>query len=88
MALMVEAAEVAEHFQWLSNKASAALYEETLVEVREEIGDVLITLLNLADKLGVDPVQAAKAKIEQNRAKYPASLVRGKAEKYDRYGGR
>ncbi len=82
MALMVEAGELAEHFQWLTQDQSKTLNNETLEKVREEIGDVLIYLLNIADKLGIDPIAAAKEKILKNANKYPANQVKGKAAKY------
>ena len=58
---------------------------EKLAEVGGEIGDVMIYLVELAEKLGIDPVEAAKAKLEVNSKKYPATLVRGKASKYTEY---
>jgi NTP pyrophosphatase (non-canonical NTP hydrolase) len=82
MALMVEAGELAEHFQWLTQDQSKTLNNETLEKVREEIGDVLIYLLNIADKLGINPIAAAKEKILKNANKYPANQVKGKAAKY------
>jgi NTP pyrophosphatase (non-canonical NTP hydrolase) len=85
MALMVEASELAEHFQWLTEKQSSSLPPEKLAEVREEIGDVLIYLVNLCDKLGIDPVAAAHDKLIKNRHKYPAARVRGKSGKYSEY---
>lgn len=71
MALSVEAAEITECFQWLTQEQSAALDDKRKEAVRDEIGDVLIYLVNLADKLGIDPIQAAIDKIEKNRLKYP-----------------
>jgi dCTP diphosphatase len=85
MALSVEASEILEHFQWLTEGQSRTLPPEKLAEIREEIGDVMIYLTELADKLGIDPVEAAKAKVEINRRKYPAELVKGKASKYTEY---
>jgi dCTP diphosphatase len=85
MALSVEVAEVVEHFQWLTEEQSRSLSPEKLAEVREEIGDVMIYLTELADKLGIDPVEAAKAKVAINGQKYPADLVKGKAAKYTEY---
>ena len=82
MALSVEASELLEHFQWLTEEQSSALPPEKLQQVREEIGDVLIYLTRLADKLGIDPLQAAVEKFEANRTKYPADKVRGSAKKY------
>jgi dCTP diphosphatase len=85
MALVVEASELAEHFQWLTEKQSSNLSAEKLAEVREEIGDVLIYLANLCDKLGIDPLAAAHDKLRKNRHKYPAAKVRGKSDKYSEY---
>ena len=50
-----------------------------------DIGDVLIYLVRLADRLGIDPLQAAWDKIEVNRRKYPAHKVRGRSKKYSEY---
>jgi dCTP diphosphatase len=85
MALSVEMAEILEHFQWLTQEESRNLPPEKLAEVREEIGDVMIYLTELAEKLGIDPLEVAKAKLEINSKKYPAALVRGKADKYTEY---
>jgi NTP pyrophosphatase (non-canonical NTP hydrolase) len=85
MALIVEAGELAEHFQWLTEKQSSSLPPDKLAQVREEIGDVLIYLANLCDKLGIDPVHAAHEKLQKNRLKYPAAMVRGKSTKYNEY---
>jgi dCTP diphosphatase len=85
MALSVEVSEIVEHFQWLTEEQSRKLPPKKLAEVREELGDVMIYLTELADKLGIDPVEAAKAKVEINRQKYPADLVKGKASKYTEY---
>ena len=85
MALSVEVSEIVEHFQWLTQVESRNLPVDKLAEVREEIGDVMIYLTELADKLGIDPVEAAKAKLRINEEKYPATLVRGRATKYTEY---
>jgi NTP pyrophosphatase (non-canonical NTP hydrolase) len=85
MALSVEVSEIVEHFQWLTQEQSRNLPPDKLAEVREEIGDVMIYLVELADMLGIDPVEAAKAKVAINGQKYPAELVKGKASKYTEY---
>jgi len=72
MALVVEASELAEHFQWLTEKQSSSLPPDKLAEVKEEVGDVLIYVANLCDKLGIDPIEAALNKLEKNKEKYPA----------------
>lgn len=81
MALSVEAAELLEHFQWLTEVQSNSLPPEKLEQVREEIADVLIYLTRLADKLGIDPLAAAFMKIEKNRGKYPIHKAKGSAKK-------
>ena len=85
MALNVEVAEIAEHFQWLTENDSTNLPPEKLNEVKEEIGDVMIFLLNLSDKLEIDPIQAASEKLEKNKLKYPVEKVKGKSLKYTEY---
>ncbi|HYC37055.1 MAG TPA: nucleotide pyrophosphohydrolase [Usitatibacter sp.] len=82
MALAAEAAEVLEHFQWLTEAQSASLDPKVRAEVTEEIADVLLYLVRLADKLGIDPVEAARAKMVVNEKKYPAEKARGNARKY------
>ncbi|MBA2883213.1 NTP pyrophosphatase (non-canonical NTP hydrolase) [Desulfosalsimonas propionicica] len=85
MALNVEVAELMEHFQWLTQDRSRNLDVETRKKVRQEIGDVMVYLVRLADELGVDPVAAAEEKISVNEAKYPAEKVRGSSRKYNEY---
>lgn len=85
MALSVEVAELVEHFQWLTQEESRNLPDDKLDQVHDEIGDILIYLANLSEKLGIDPVQAAHAKIEKNQIKYPAEIVKGKHRKYSEY---
>jgi dCTP diphosphatase len=81
-ALIVEAAELLEHFQWLTPQQSAALLPEKRQEVELEMADVLIYLVRLADKLDVDLVQAARKKMQINATKYPVDQARGNAAKY------
>lgn len=71
MALTVEAAELQEIFQWLTPEESSMPDEATLRRAEEEIGDVLIYLTTLADALGLDPMRAAKKKLQLNGIKYP-----------------
>jgi dCTP diphosphatase len=85
MSLVIEAAELAEIFQWLTEEESARLSAQKQVHAEEEIGDVLIYLLNLADKLGIDPVDAARKKLELNAEKYPVHKARGSADKYTEF---
>ena len=85
MALSVEAAELVEEFQWLTEEQSRELDAERRERVRLELADVFIYLLRIADKLGVDLVAAANDKIVLNEKKYPAERVRGDARKYTEY---
>ncbi len=85
MALMVEAAELLEHFQWLTTEQSSQLSYETRLEVSYEMADVLLYLIRLADTLGVDLMAAAQDKLILNAEKYPADKVRGSSKKYTEY---
>ena len=82
MALSVEVSEIVEHFQWMTEEESYQLSSNKLGKIKEEVGDVVIYLVMLADKLGIDPIQAAKDKIKKNRNNYPANIARGTAKKY------
>src|SRR5262245_39401328 len=81
-ALCVEAAELLEHFQWLSDDDSKSLSTERLRKVQEEMGDVFLYLIRLADKLNVSLIEAATNKIAVNARKYPAEKARGSSRKY------
>lgn len=70
-ALIVEAAELLEHFQWMSQEESRNLSPEKQTEVAHEIADVLIYLTRLADRLGIDMMAAASEKMGLNAIKYP-----------------
>jgi dCTP diphosphatase len=85
MALSVEVAEIVEHFQWATEKESFELSGNKLEDVKDEIGNILIYLVRMADKLGIDPLEAANQKLEKNKDKYPAHLVKGKSNKYTDY---
>jgi len=81
MALIVEAAELVEHFQWLTEAESRALPAEKREPVAQELADVFIYLVRLADRLDIDLLDAAGRKIVLNAKKYPADRVRGSARK-------
>jgi dCTP diphosphatase len=73
---------VMEHFQWLTEAQSFSLAAENKSAVGEELADILLYLIRLSDKLGVDLQQAASHKLEKNAVKYPIEQVRGSAKKY------
>jgi NTP pyrophosphatase (non-canonical NTP hydrolase) len=85
MALSVEASELVELFQWLTEAQSAAADEKLLLRAAEELADVLWFLVRIADVLDIDLLQAAESKLARNAEKYPAERVRGQARKYDQY---
>ena len=82
MALSAEAGELLEVFQWLTDEQSKRLSPEALAAADEEIADVLLYLIRLSDKLGIDPIDAARRKLLANAARYPADKARGNARKY------
>ena len=76
MALSVEASELVEIFQWLTPEQSSSIMDSSeKVHVEEELADIQIYLIRLADKLGVDLATAVDSKIEKNGVKYPVSVV-------------
>jgi dCTP diphosphatase len=85
MALAVEAAELMEIFQWLTPAESRKLKPIERAEVKDEIGDVMIYLVRLADRLSISPLEAARAKLVKSRRKYPVEKARGNARKYTKF---
>ena len=85
MALSVEASELVELFQWLTEEESGALDAARRRRVEDELADVLWFLVRLSDRLGIDLLEAAERKLAANAAKYPVERVRGKSAKYDEY---
>jgi len=81
MALSVEAAELVEIFQWLTEAQSADPDSTTRAAIAEEIADVQIYLARLADRLDIDIPEAVDHKLALNARKYPADQVRGSAAK-------
>jgi NTP pyrophosphatase (non-canonical NTP hydrolase) len=82
IALSVEAGELLEHFQWLSDQESRTLPKEKLRRIKDEIADVFLYLIRLADVLNIQLIKAADTKINANAQKYPISKSRGNAKKY------
>ncbi len=85
MGLIAEAAEVLEHFQWLTEEQSAHLPPEKIKEVELELADVLVYVVRLADKLGIDLADATLRKISISEKKYPKDMVFGSSKKYTEY---
>lgn len=82
MALAGEAGELIEHFQWLTPEQAANLAPATREAVALECADVLLFLIRLADRLGIDLIAAANRKMDINGERYPVEKARGKATKY------
>ena len=82
MALSVEAGELLEVFQWITEEQSRNLSPEMQAAASEEIADVLLYLIRLGDVLGIDPIAAANRKILANAGKYPVDKARGNSKKY------
>ena len=84
MALIGEAAEVVEHFQWRTPEASSALPRDDHDAVAMELADVLLYLIRLADVMDIDLADAATRKLVLNAERYPVEKARGRADKYTR----
>lgn len=85
MALIVEAAELLEHFQWLTPEQSESLDENRRREVELEMADIFIYLMRMCERLDVNLLEVVEEKIKLNEQKYPADKVRGSAKKYSEY---
>jgi len=80
--IAIEAAELLEHFQWKTSEESQQIAADKREEIAEEIADVAIYLIEFADNLDIDLVEAIHRKIARNREKYPVEKARGSAKKY------
>ena len=85
MALIAEAAELVEHFQWLTEKQSWRLEPGKKTAVSLELADILIYLIRTADQLDIDLIASALDKIKINEQRYPVDKVRGKARRAQEY---
>jgi NTP pyrophosphatase (non-canonical NTP hydrolase) len=83
--LTIEASELLEIFLWLTEEESQNLPENKLNDLKEEIGDIMIYIANLANKFDLNPIECANQKLKLNKKKYPSELVRGSAKKYTEY---
>jgi NTP pyrophosphatase (non-canonical NTP hydrolase) len=82
MSLAIEAAELMEHFQWISTEKSREIAAEPgqLAEVSDELADVLCYALAMANQLDIDLSSAIRSKMKKNEEKYPAEEFRGRAK--------
>lgn len=85
MALVKEAAELVEHFQWLTEAQSHELSQDKLAQVKYEMADILIYLVRIADQLDIRLLPAVREKISINKDKYPVDKVKGSSKKYTEY---
>ncbi|MCZ6565590.1 MAG: nucleotide pyrophosphohydrolase [Gammaproteobacteria bacterium] len=85
MALSVEASELVEHFQWMTEAQSADLSPQRHAAVAFEMADIFIFLLRLSDQLNVDLMEITKRKMELNNKRYPVDKVKGSSKKYNEY---
>jgi len=85
MSIAIEAAELMEHFQWLTAEQSQQLKREALQEIGEELADIVLYSLSMANFLQIDLAETIDAKMAKNERKYPIDKVRGKAHKYTSY---
>ena len=85
ISISLEAAELLESFQWKTPAEVTALldFEKNRQRVADEMADVLILLVSMADVVGVDLIEAARKKLAENARKYPVGLAKGNAKKYD-----
>lgn len=85
MAMIVEAGEVVEHFQWMTEAESRDLSAAKKEEIGQELSDTLVYLLRIAEVCGIDLIEAANKKIDLNAKKYPVEIVKGSNAKYTDY---
>jgi len=85
MALIAEAAELVEHFQWLTEKQSFELTSDKKQSVSHELADILIYLIRTADKLDIDLIDSANEKVSINENRYPVDKVKGSAKRAEEY---
>jgi NTP pyrophosphatase (non-canonical NTP hydrolase) len=85
MSMIVEAAEVVEHFQWMTEQESRQLDADTKEQVGHELADTFVYLMRIAEVCGIDLIAATNAKIDLNARKYPVDKCKGSNDKYTKY---
>ncbi len=73
MSLAIEAAELMEHFQWLTTEEVVAGEQQDIAEIADELADVTCYALAIANVLNIDLTQAVNSKMVKNRLKYPTT---------------
>lgn len=84
ISIMIEAAELLEHFQWKSKKEVQSYVGKNKSDIAEEIADIAIYLIEMADNMEIDIVEAINKKLKKNAERYPVKKSRGKHIKYNR----
>ena len=84
LSLVLEASEVLEHFQWKSPAEVEAHGRDNKEELSDELADVAIYLMELADNLGIDLPEAIERKMKKNAVKYPVEKAKGRHTKYNK----
>ena len=84
ISIMIEAAELLEHFQWKDEAAISKHVQENRAAIADEVADVALYLVELADNLGIDLIEAMNQKLDKNALKYPVAKAKGVATKYDK----
>lgn len=84
MALSVEASELLENFQWMTEDESRNVSTGKKAEVADEAADVFLYLLRLCDEMDIDLLKAANEKIDKNAVKYPVEKSKGRSTKYNK----
>lgn len=82
ISILLESSELLEHFQWKNSEELDKVAKEKKGELEEELADILIYLIELADNLGIDLSEAVKRKLKKNEAKYPVDKSKGTHKKY------
>jgi NTP pyrophosphatase (non-canonical NTP hydrolase) len=85
MAMIVEAGEVVEHFQWMTEEDSKNLDAEKKEQVGQELSDTFVYLLRIAEVCGIDLIEVANKKMDLNAKKYPVEKAKSSNAKYTEY---
>lgn len=84
VSIMIEAAELLEHFQWKTRGEVQAYIKENKEGISDEIADIAMYLFELADNLGIDLIQAMDKKLKKNEVKYPVDKAKSRHTKYNK----